>query len=101
MLPTPLSLVFTGEPPPERIHKRAIEPLGQRWAEYVVDGDALPGKGPYRADIKLISQPAPVNLLVAIQSVGFDYGLTPRQAGDALIAGAQILWQRELTFDVE
>lgn len=101
VLPTVRSLVFTGEPPTERIHKRAIEPLGQRWAEYVVDGDALTGKGPYRADIKLISQPAPVNLLVAIQSVGFDYGLTPRQAGDALIAGAQLLWQRELTFDVE
>ena len=56
---------------------------------------------PYQADIKLISQPAPINLLVAMQGVGFDYGLTPRQAGDALIAGAQVLWQRGLTFDVE
>jgi hypothetical protein len=36
-----------------------------------------------------------------MQSVGFDYGLTPRQAGDALIAGAQILWQREVVFDVK
>ncbi|MFQ5938664.1 MAG: multiheme c-type cytochrome [Alphaproteobacteria bacterium] len=101
VLPSAVSLVFTGEPPTERNHKKGIEPLGQRWAKYVVDGDALTGKGPYRADIKLISQPAPINLLVAMQSVGFDYGLTPRQAGDALIAGAQILWQRELTFDVE
>ena len=101
VLPAAVSLVFTGEPPTERNHKKGIEPLGQRWAKYVVDGDALTGKGPYRADIKLISQPAPINLLVAMQSVGFDYGLTPRQAGDALIAGAQLLWQRELVFNIE
>ena len=35
-----------------------------------------------------------------MQDVGFDYGLTPREAGDALIAGAQVLWERELIFDV-
>ncbi len=101
VLPSTLSLVFSGEPQTERNHKRSIEPLGDRWAAYEIDGDDLTGKGPYKADIKLISQPAPINLLVAIQSVGFDYGLTPRQAGDALIAGAQVLWQRELSFDVE
>jgi hypothetical protein len=101
VLPSTLSLVFSGEPQTERNHKRSIEPLGDRWAAYEIDGDDLTGKGPYKADIKLISQPAPINLLVAIQSVGFDYGLTPRQAGDALIAGAQVLWQRELSFNVE
>ena len=101
VLPSPLSLVFTGEPPTERVHKMGIEPSGERWAEYEIDSDALTGKGPYRADIKLISQPVPINLLVGIQSVGFDYGLTPRQVGDAVIAGAQVLWQRELVFDVE
>ncbi len=101
VLPSAISLVFTGEPPTERNHKKGIEPNGERWASYEIDGDALTGKGPYRADIKLISQPVPINLLVAIQSVGFDYGMTPRQAGDAVIAGAQVLWQRELVFDVE
>ncbi|MDP6873942.1 MAG: multiheme c-type cytochrome [Alphaproteobacteria bacterium] len=101
VLPSAVSLVFTGEPPTERNHKMGIEPNGQRWAPYEIAGDALTGKGPYRADIKLISQPAPVNLLVAMQSVGFDYGITPRQAGDALVAGAQVLWQREVVFDVK
>ncbi len=101
VLPSPRSLIFTGEPPTERNHKKGIEPLGERWAEYKIDGDELTGKGPYRADIKLISQPAPINLIVAMQSVGFDYGLTPRQAGDALIAGAQVLWQREIVFKVK
>jgi nitrate/TMAO reductase-like tetraheme cytochrome c subunit len=101
VLPSTASLVFTGEPATERNHKKGIEPLGQRWAEYKVAGSALTGKGPYRATVKLMEQPVPVNLLVAIQGVGFDYGMTPRQLGDALIAGAQLLWERELTFDIE
>jgi nitrate/TMAO reductase-like tetraheme cytochrome c subunit len=101
VLPATASLVFTGEPATERNHKKGIEPLGQRWAEYKVAGSALTGKGPYRAIVKLMEQPVPVNLLTAIQSVGFDYGMTPRQVGDALIAGAQLLWERELTFDIE
>jgi hypothetical protein len=61
----------------------------------------LTGKGPYKANIKLKSQMAPVNLLIAVQDVGFDYGLTPRQAGDALIASAQTLWEKELTFKIK
>ena len=101
VLPSTASLIFTGEPATERNHKRAIEPNGVRWAEYKISEDALTDKGPYTANIKLISQPAPVNLLIAMQSVGFDYGITPRQAGDALVAGAQILWEKNLVFDVK
>jgi len=101
VLPSPVSLIFTGEPPTERNHKRGIEPLGQRWNTYTISPQQLTGNGPYRATIKLISQPAPVNLLVAMQSVGFDYGLTPRQAGQALVAGAQTLWVRNITFDTK
>ena len=101
VLPSPVSLVFTGEPPTERNHKRGIEPLGERWGEYEVDASALTGKGPYKASIKLLQQPAPVNLLIAIQSVGFDYGLSPRAAGAALVAGTQLLWEKSLTFDIK
>ncbi len=101
VLPSPVSLVFTGEPPTERNHKRGIEPLGERWGDYEVKADQMTGKGPYKANIKLISQPAPVNLLIAMQSVGFDYGITPKQAGDALVAGAQVLWERNLNFDIQ
>jgi hypothetical protein len=101
VLPAPLSLIFTGEPPTERNHKRGIEPLGERWGDYEVDADALTGKGPYKASVKLIQQPAPVNLVIAMQSVGFDYGITPKQAGDALVAGAQVLWEKEVTFNIK
>ena len=100
VLPSPLSLVFTGEPPTERNHKRGIEPLGERWGNYEVKAEQLVGKWPYKATVKLIQQPAPVNLLIAMQDVGFDYGLTPKQAGDALVAGAQTLWEREVKFDI-
>jgi nitrate/TMAO reductase-like tetraheme cytochrome c subunit len=101
VLPSPTSLVFTGEPPTERNHKRGIEPHGERWGNYSVPSSALTGKGPYKANIKLKSQMAPVNLLIAVQDVGFDYGLSPRQAGDALIASAQTLWEKELTFKIK
>lgn len=101
VLPTTASLVFTGEPATERNHKKGIEPLGERWPKYKVKGSALTGKGPYRAIVKLMQQPVPVNLIVAIQSVGFDYGMTPRELGDRLVSGAQLLWERELTFDIE
>lgn len=101
VLPSPVSLIFTGEPPTERNHKKGIEPLGQRWNTYTINPNQLTGNGPYRASIKLLSQPAPVNLLVAMQSVGFDYGITPRQAGDALVAGTQVLWHRKISFDVK
>lgn len=101
VLPSPVSLVFTGEPPTERNHKRGIEPLGERWGEYEIDASALTGKGPYKATIKMFQQPAPVNLLIAIQSVGFDYGLSPAAAGKALVAGTQLLWEKSLTFDIK
>lgn len=101
VLPSTRSLVFSGEPTTERNHKKGIEPNGERWGEYSIPAKALTGKGPYKASIKLRAQPAPVNLLVAMQSVGFDYGLTPRQAGDALIAGSQLLWEKELILSIK
>ncbi|MBH63264.1 MAG: hypothetical protein CL569_12635 [Alphaproteobacteria bacterium] len=101
VLPSPVSLVFTGEPATERNHKRGIEPNGERWGHYEVDPSEMSGPGQYTATVKLIQQPAPVNLLIAMQDVGFDYGLTPAQARDALVAGAQVLWERELKFEIE
>ena len=94
------SLIFTGEPATERNHRRGIEPLGERWANYTILGDALTGKGPYEATIQLKTNMAPVNLIGAIQDVGFDYGLSPRQVGDALRAGMEVLWERKVAFDI-
>ncbi len=99
VLPSAASLIFTGEPATERNHKKGIEPNGQRWATYKVDGRALTGKAPYRATIKLKAQAVPINLIVAIQGVGLDYGMTPRELGRELIAGTQTLWQKQLVFE--
>lgn len=93
------SLIFTGEPATERAQRRGIEPLGERWPTYTVSDDELNGNGPYEATVQLKANMAPVNLIGAIQSVGFDYGLTPRQVGDTLRAGIEILWEKKVTFN--
>ncbi|MGI9423892.1 MAG: hypothetical protein ACR2PA_11905, partial [Hyphomicrobiaceae bacterium] len=101
VLPSTTSLIFTGEPATERNHKKGIEPLGHRWASYSVDGRALTGKGPYKATIELKAQAVPINLLVGIQDVGFDYNMKPSDIGKRLIEGTQTLWRRELNFNVD
>lgn len=97
VLPSTTSLVFTGEPATERNHKKGIEPNGERWAKYKVEANQLTGKGPYKATIKLKAQAVPINLITAIQDVGFDFGMTPGEVGRAVIAGTQVLWEREVT----
>ena len=101
VLPSSVSLIFTGEPATERVHKKGIEPLGERWALYVVRGRDLTGEGPYKARIKLRAQLAPANLILAIQQVGFDYNMTPLEVGSAVIAGSQTLWTKNIVFDVD
>jgi hypothetical protein len=101
VLPAPVSLIFTGEPATERNHRKGIEPLGHRWAGYEIAAGALTGKGPYRADIKLISQMVPANLVGAVQSVGFDYGMSTTEVIAGVMAGADVLWEKNLTFDIK
>ncbi len=98
--PTTQSLVFTGEPTTERNHRKGIEPLGRRWASYEIEGDALTGKGPYTADIRLNAQMAPINLALAVREVGFDYNMSIVDIAEGVLAGAEILWQKTVTFDV-
>ena len=99
--PTTLSLILTGEPTTERNHRKGIEPLGNRWADYHVDGDALTGKAPYRASIKLNAQMIPVNLIAAVERVGFDYNMSARELADATVAGADTLWEKELVIGMD
>ena len=99
VLPSTASLIFTGEPATERNHKKGIEPNGHRWASYKISGDALTGKPPYTANIKLKAQAVPINLLTSIQDVGFDFNMTPMEVGKNLIAGTQVLAERNLTLD--
>lgn len=85
-----------GRPAGARKHKENIEPNGYRTATYSVDASALTGKAPYKIDFKFIAQMVPVNLLTAIQGVGFDYGMSPKEIGDAVVAGAHLVWEKTL-----
>ncbi len=97
--PTRLSLILTGESTVERNHRKGIEPLGHRWANYRIGADALTGKGPYQATIELMAQMFPINLITTIQVVGFDYNLSPRAVADRVVAGREVLVERTVTFD--
>jgi cytochrome c554/c'-like protein len=98
--PSIQSLVFTGEPATERVHRKGIEPLGFRWAKYKVKGKHLTGKGAYKALIELKAAMAPANLIGAIQGRGFDYGMSAREVVDGVAAGHEILYKKEITFEV-
>ena len=80
-----------------RKHRMTIGPLKAKWAKYAVKQKDLAGsRGPYTANIKLISQMVPVNLVHEIQGVGFDYFMSPREVADGVVEGAQILYDRDV-----
>ena len=67
---------------------------GYRYADYEVKPEELCGKGPYVVDVKLIAGMVPVNLVNEIQSVGFDYGMSPRQIANNIVAGHLVLHEQ-------
>ncbi len=95
--PPTQSTLLLGRPADSRKHRQTIPPNGFHWARYRIDGDLLQGHpGPYTANIRLIAGMVPVNLIYEIQDVGFDYGMSPRDVADAVVAGHQILWERDV-----
>ena len=98
--PTRLSLILTGESTVERNHRKGIEPLGQRKAKYSIKKGQLSGNGPYDVSVKLMGQMVPINLITTIQVVGFDYGLSPRQVADRVVAGREVIVERNFTINV-
>ena len=99
--PSTSSTILTGRPRGARKHKKGIEPNGHRWAKYKVKKSQLTGKGPYRAEIKLIAAMVPVNLIADIKDVGFDYGMSAREVAEAVVEGHQILWERSLSIGAD
>ncbi|MCH7797154.1 MAG: NapC/NirT family cytochrome c [Planctomycetes bacterium] len=122
------SSVLLGRPGGARKHKQGIEPNGHRWAQYSVKKKQMTGPGPYRAVIQLKAAMVPVNLINEIRRVGFDYNLSARDVAQVLVhghvidtgdefqrviwnpdselpadnqvVGHQVLWEREVIFDV-
>ena len=97
--PSTSSTVLTGQPGGARKHRQTIPPLTSRWHSYSVDGDQLTGSGRYTATIQLKSAMVPVNLIHAIKGVGFDYGMSPRDIADGVVAGHEVLWEKTVSFD--
>ena len=98
--PLTQSSILLGRPVNVRKHRRNIEPNGSRWAVYEIPASALTGHGPYAANIKLILGMVPVNLIDDIKEVGFDYGMSPRDVAEGVLAGHVTLWERDVEIDV-
>ncbi len=95
--PSTSSTVLTGRPAGARKHRQTIAPLDTKWARYRVSKKALQGsKGPYTVRIQIKAAMVPVNLIHEIQSVGFDYGMSPREVAEAVVDGHLVLWEREV-----
>lgn len=94
--PAQNSTILTGRPADARIHKRNIPPGGKRVANYSISVKDSELKGPITVDIQLIAGMVPVNLVAEVSKVGFDYNMSPRQVADAVVAGHQVLWERQL-----
>jgi hypothetical protein len=88
--------ILLGRPGGARKQKNSVEPGGSRWATYTVSESELKGKGPYRAIIQLKAAMVPVNLVNEVRDIGFDYGMSARQIADNLVAGHQVIWEREV-----
>ena len=96
--PSTRATVLLARPVGARKHRQTIGPLKSKWAKYEVNRKALAGtQGPYTANVKIIAQMIPVNLIHEIQDVGFDYFMSPREVADRVVEGAQILWDRDVT----
>jgi hypothetical protein len=87
--------ILYGRPRGVRKHRKSIEPGGHRTATYRVAAHQLTGNEPYRVTVRLRFQAVPVNLVAAIQSVGFDYGMSPREVADAVVTNGDVIWERE------
>ncbi len=98
--PSRRASILWGRPASFRKHRKSIEPLGDRWANYVVDGGRLGDGSPYTLAVELKAAAIPVNLVNAIKDVGFDYGMTPRQVADRLVKMHQVIWSKQLTVTV-
>ena len=80
-----------------RKHRLGIEPYGHRFAKYHIKASQLTGAAPYKATIQLKAAMIPPNLVAEVGFLGFDYGLSPRVIAERVVAGHQIVWEREFT----
>ncbi len=84
-----------GRPAGARKHRRVLKANGSRKAVYKVDTVAV--NWPLSAEISLIIQMVPVNLVAAVAAAGFDYEMSPKSVAEQVVSGAETLWKRRLS----
>jgi hypothetical protein len=92
--PEARATILYGRPLGARKHKKTIDPLGSRRADYSIDTDKLKAGETYNINVKLIAQMIPVHLIPAIQESGFDYNMTPKELADGVVEQAMTLWEK-------
>ena len=97
--PSTFSTVLTGRTGGARIHRVGIAPLESRWAKYRVKQSELTGNAPYTAVVKLLAGMVPVNLVHAIQEVGFDYGMSAQEVAHEITTRHTLLWEYQAVID--
>ena len=92
--PDPRPTMLYGRNRNTRKHRTGI-PVGQwRTATYTLPADELRAGETYAVEAKLVFQPVPISLIHSIQSVGFDYGMSPKLVAERLSKGAIEIWRR-------
>ncbi len=106
--------ILRARPGGVRKHATGIPPNGKRVAKFKVSAKELTGEGPYKVNVKFITQMVPVNLIPEIAGVGFDYNLSPREVAKRIVhghrmspskadssrrGGAQTLWNETIVID--
>jgi hypothetical protein len=93
--------ILAGHPRGFRKFRRTLPPLAERWASYNVSEKQLNGsKPPYTAHVELIVGMLAPALVYEVQGVGFDFHMSPRDVGNALRNGYQVIWQRDVPISV-
>ena len=95
------SLALTGQPAGARKHRLTIPPLATRTAKYQVKKKQLTGADSYWLNVQLKTAMIPVNLLDAIQGVGFDYNMSAKEIADRVVAGHQVLWEKDVPISMD
>lgn len=95
------SLMLTGQPAGARKHRQTIPPLASRLVRYKIPAKNLTGQGPYTAMIRLKSAAVPVNLIDAIQHVGFDFGMSAKQVAEGVVNGHSIIWEKSHLIEMD
>jgi len=92
--PSRFADIIVGRPGDARKQKQSIEAFGVREPHYKVTANQMTGRGPYTVLVQIKAAMVPVNLVADVQTMGFDYGMSPRQVAGNLVAGHQVVWEK-------